>query len=559
MWRFVQISVVCLALLLPCVLTKSISAVDKPDLPDANLLLAEFYHTVEAAVNHLVVSRDMHKLVRERRQLNNFGGGNFGQGGLGGLGGFGQQGGGGAANLFTQSGLTGDLLGGLSNVANLASLGSLTSDAASGIPPVLQGVGYVNNMVKTVVGLDRMKCTSRLACEYMANRGLFNRTSALVPPTVFPALNENAQGALNLSHPSTFRSILGVLQLMRFQEFGAYGPIEAALWGVAHRDNTRCRDQFSKCPSTAEAFITELNSTPGGLQSMLTTSLQAIRNTLPDGASSAPETAANVADIGSSLSNFGQQAGGGLGSLSGLGGLGGFGGNQQFLNPSGSQFGNNQQLLNGAQFGGNQQFLNPSGSQFGGNQQLLNGVAAQFGGNQQFANPSLSQLGGGQQFLNPSAAQFGNLGSNFASTNFGQQGAGGGLGSFGNQQQFLDSSQLGGNQQFLNPSFSQFGGNQQFAGSAGLQFSGLGSNFASTGVSNFNPGFGSGLNGANGLNSLGGFGGVNGLSGLSGGSQFAGQGFQQGSFGGFNGLSGNFRSGADDDKKANNKKKWTWG
>ncbi|EFX77619.1 hypothetical protein DAPPUDRAFT_247233 [Daphnia pulex] len=125
------------ALLLPCVLTKSISAVDKPDLPDANLLLAEFYHTVEAAVNHLVVSRDMHKLVRERRQLNNFGGGNFGQGGLGGLGGFGQQGGGGAANLFTQSGPTGDLLGGLSNVANLASLGSLTSDAASGIPPVL--------------------------------------------------------------------------------------------------------------------------------------------------------------------------------------------------------------------------------------------------------------------------------------------------------------------------------------------------------------------------------------------------------------------------------------
>jgi hypothetical protein len=50
---------------------------------------------------------------------------------------------------------------------------------------------------------------------------------------------------------------------MRFQEFGAYAPIEAALWGVAHRDNNRCRDQFSKCPSTAEAFITELNSTPG--------------------------------------------------------------------------------------------------------------------------------------------------------------------------------------------------------------------------------------------------------------------------------------------------------
>nr|CAH0108032.1 unnamed protein product [Daphnia galeata] len=401
-------------------------------------------------------------------------------------------------------------------------------------------------MVKTVVGLDRMKCASRLACEFMATRGLFNRTSALVPPTVFPALNENAQGALNLSHPSTFRSILGILQLMRFQEFGAYAPIEAALWGVAHRDSNRCRDQFTKCPSTAEAFITELNSTPGGLQSMLTNSLQAIRNTLPDGSpSSTLETAANVADVGS-LSNFGQQTGAGLGSLAGLGG---FGGNQQFLNPGGAQFGGNQQFLNpgGAQFGGNQQFLNPSGAQFGGNQQFLNPSASQFGGNQQFLNPSLSQFGGGQQFLN--GAQFG-----------------------GNNQQFLDPSavsQLGANQQFLNPSFSQFGGNQQFVNTAGSQFGGLGSNFASAGVNNFNPGsFGSGLNGANGLGNLGGLGssaglnglgGFGGISGLNAGSQFAGQGFQQGGFGGFNGLSGNFRSGVDDDQKSNNKKKWKWG
>ncbi len=77
-----------------------------------------------------------------------------------------------------------------------------------------------------------------------------------------------------------------------------------------------------------------------------------IQSIITDGASSAPETAASFADIGSlsSLSNFGQQgAGGGLG----------------FLNPSGSQFGGNQQLLN-AQFGGNQQFANPSFSQFGG-------------------------------------------------------------------------------------------------------------------------------------------------------------------------------------------------
>ena len=68
---------------------------------------------------------------------------------------------------------------------------------------------------------------------------------------------------------------------MRFQEFGAYPALEAGLWGVAHRDYNRCRTQFTKCPSTAEAFITELNSTPGGLQSMLTNGLQTIRNTLP--------------------------------------------------------------------------------------------------------------------------------------------------------------------------------------------------------------------------------------------------------------------------------------
>ena len=140
MWRFIQIASFCL--LLPCAFTKSLSAVEKPDLPDASLLMEEFYHTVEAAVNHLVVSRDMHKLVRQKRQLNNNFGANFGQGGLGGLGGFGQggfgqQGGAGAANLFTQSGLTGDLLGGLSSAASLASLGSLTSDAASGLPPIL--------------------------------------------------------------------------------------------------------------------------------------------------------------------------------------------------------------------------------------------------------------------------------------------------------------------------------------------------------------------------------------------------------------------------------------
>ena len=72
-----------------------------------------------------------------------------------------------------------------------------------------------------------------------------------------------------------------VLQLMRLHEFGAYPHIEAGLWGVAHRDNSRCRTQFSNCPSTSEAFINELNSTPGGVQSMLTNALQAVRAIIP--------------------------------------------------------------------------------------------------------------------------------------------------------------------------------------------------------------------------------------------------------------------------------------
>ncbi len=130
MWRIIQ--VVCVCFLLPLVTTKSISDAeersDNSDLPDASALIEEFYNTVEAAVHHIVFSRDMHKLVREKRQLNNiFGGGNFGQGSLGG---FGQ--GGGAGGLLGGQG--GDILGGIGNIASLASLDALGSEAASGLP-----------------------------------------------------------------------------------------------------------------------------------------------------------------------------------------------------------------------------------------------------------------------------------------------------------------------------------------------------------------------------------------------------------------------------------------
>lgn len=123
---------------------------DNPDLPDADLLLQEFLETIENAVNHIVLSRDMHKLVREKRQLNNFGGGSgfggagFGQGSFGGAnfgqgsfgGGFGQStsglfgaGTGGAGGFGS-----GNFLDSLSNVVSSASLGSLGAGAAPGSP-----------------------------------------------------------------------------------------------------------------------------------------------------------------------------------------------------------------------------------------------------------------------------------------------------------------------------------------------------------------------------------------------------------------------------------------
>ena len=128
MWRFIQI--VCVCFLLPLTTSKSISAEersDNSDLSDDSQLMELFYNTIEEAVHHVVLSRDMHKLIREKRQLNNFGGGNFGQGSLGG---FGQ--GGGLGGLF--GGQNGDILGGISNAASLASLDALGSGAASGLP-----------------------------------------------------------------------------------------------------------------------------------------------------------------------------------------------------------------------------------------------------------------------------------------------------------------------------------------------------------------------------------------------------------------------------------------
>lgn len=142
MWRFFHILI---ALFFVFIFT-SVTALphaepsNRIDEGDTSLLIQEFYRAVEEGINHLVVSRDMHKLVRHKRQLNNFGSGGFGQGGFG-QGGFGQGGGGlggllgglgggGGGGGFGQGGF----LDSVTNLASLASLDSLGSGAASGLP-----------------------------------------------------------------------------------------------------------------------------------------------------------------------------------------------------------------------------------------------------------------------------------------------------------------------------------------------------------------------------------------------------------------------------------------
>lgn len=101
--------------------------VDEAETSNVSLLIQEFCRAVEDSINHLVVSRDMHRLVRHKRQLNDFGAGNFG--------GFGQgSGGGGLGSLFSGGVGQGGILDGVTNLANFASLENLGSGIASGLP-----------------------------------------------------------------------------------------------------------------------------------------------------------------------------------------------------------------------------------------------------------------------------------------------------------------------------------------------------------------------------------------------------------------------------------------
>ena len=64
------------------------------------------------------------------------------------------------------------------------------------------GLNTINSVVTTAAEMDRSKCVPRMACEFMAQRGLFNSTSLL-------GKLSPASSSLDLSKPSTFRSVLG--------------------------------------------------------------------------------------------------------------------------------------------------------------------------------------------------------------------------------------------------------------------------------------------------------------------------------------------------------------
>lgn len=105
-------------------------------LPDAPLLVQQFYQTLEAGINHLVVSRDMHRAVRRHKRQTIIGDPDISSLGAGaasaalGSGG----GGGGFGSLFQ-----GDPLGGVNSLIGLGSLNGLNNvpDALGPVAPIL--------------------------------------------------------------------------------------------------------------------------------------------------------------------------------------------------------------------------------------------------------------------------------------------------------------------------------------------------------------------------------------------------------------------------------------
>jgi len=267
-----------------------------------------------------------------------------------------------------------------------------------------------------------------MVCKFMAQRGVFNGSSLFT--TRGPS-----NMTVDLSKPSTFRSVLGVLQLFQIHRLGAYPFLEAGLWGVAHRDQSRCQDQFSECPSTSEAVISELNSTPGGITGAMANLLESF---IPD----EPAVAANVAEgtSGSLASGIG-----GLGQLLGLSGLS----SQQSQRPFNQQ--QSQRPFN------QQQFSNPSA---GGVNSFLQG-----GGSAGNFNPANFASGGGFNNFNPNGQTSSGGLNNFNAAGFGNGGAfnsPGALNNFNGGSNFnqagLSNSQFGGFQTAgLNGGFQNFG------------------------------------------------------------------------------------------------------
>lgn len=102
-------------------------------LPDAPLLVQQFYQTLEAGINHLVVSRDMHRAVRRLKRQTIIGDPSVSTLGAGAAEAVGS-GGAGFGSLFQ-----GDPLGGVNSLIGLGSLNGLNNvpDALGPVAPIL--------------------------------------------------------------------------------------------------------------------------------------------------------------------------------------------------------------------------------------------------------------------------------------------------------------------------------------------------------------------------------------------------------------------------------------
>lgn len=140
-----------------CVLVMD-SAIAKPiddNQSDASIIVSEYLQTLESVINHLVISRDMHRSVRRHKRqtrqtvlgddsftgFGSLGGGSADTSGLNGLAGLFGSGSNGVGGAGAGAFGSGDIYSGLNGLTSIGSLDSLASGGANAlggpIAPVL--------------------------------------------------------------------------------------------------------------------------------------------------------------------------------------------------------------------------------------------------------------------------------------------------------------------------------------------------------------------------------------------------------------------------------------